>query len=320
MRSIQLLDKPVLRASYLRGFSNLFKKSLLLALSIVGTFVFVPLGAAPAQASNTIGNGDGNFLFTDMQGNADRPLRVWYHKPAACTNNSPIVIVMHGVNRDADRYAREWSPLAEKGNFIVICPQFLAGDYPTAAYPLGNVFDQNNQSVPPAKWTFSANEHLFDQVKTITGNRSERYYIYGHSAGGQFVHRFVLFMPNARYVRAVAANPGWYMMPDFRGHLFPYGLRNSGLEESSLKSAFARDFILMLGSNDLNADDPELNHSRRAEEQGATRFERGQNYFQAATAAAATTGTPLRWTLRTVPGANHSDRQMATAAAAALFN
>ena len=45
----------------------------------------------------------------------------------------------------------------------------------------------------------------FVTVKAATGNRSERYHLYGHSAGAQFVHRFLYFMPDARVAKAVAA-------------------------------------------------------------------------------------------------------------------
>ena len=38
--------------------------------------------------------------------------------------------------------------------------------------------------------------------------------MFGHSAGGQFVHRFVQFKPNSRVNYAISANAGWYTVPD----------------------------------------------------------------------------------------------------------
>src|SRR3712207_6943257 len=63
---------------------------------------------------------------------------------------------------------------------------------------------------------------LFDFVREATGNPSEQYRIYGHSAGAQFVHRLALFVPEARFATAIAANAGWYTMPTFDGKKFPY--------------------------------------------------------------------------------------------------
>jgi poly(3-hydroxybutyrate) depolymerase len=209
--------------------------------------------------------------------------------------------------------------LADKGNFLVVCPQFLEKDYPTRAYQWGNMFDDANKPIPRDKWTFAAIEHLFDEIKQMTDNNSEKYCIFGHSAGGQFVHRFVLFMPNARYKRAIAANPGWYTMPDYDGHKFPYGLRNSGLSPDDLKKSLSKNFVLMLGENDIDANDPELNKGKLAEEQGATRFDRGQNYFKAAQTTATAFGANMQWLLRPVPKAHHSDREMGVAAAPILF-
>jgi pimeloyl-ACP methyl ester carboxylesterase len=226
---------------------------------------------------------------------------------------------MHGVNRDAQRYCREWSPCAEKYNFLLVCPEFDAENYPTRAYQCGNMFDESKRPIPEARWTFTTIENLFDYVKSLTANTSKSYFIYGHSAGGQFVHRFALFMPNARYERAVAANPGWYTLPSYSGHKFPYGLRDSNLSKESLKISFSRNFTLLLGQDDLNALDPELRQTGAAEEQGATRFARGQNYFRTAQAEAAALGAQLNWKLQTVPGAHHSDTQMADAAATAFF-
>ena len=38
------------------------------------------------------------------------------------------------------------------------------------------------------------------------------------------MHRLIFFVPDARYVRAVTANSGWYTMPKFEVK-YPYGLR-----------------------------------------------------------------------------------------------
>lgn len=275
---------------------------------------------ADSTGSLQINTGAGNFQFADANGNADRPIRVWYYRPQTWTKDSPIVFVMHGVKRDAQRYLNDWAPYAEQYHFLLVCPEFDAARFSTKAYQCGNILDESMRPVPQARWTFSTIENLFDYVRLITGDKSQSYYIYGHSAGGQFVHRFALFMPNARYERAVAANPGWYTMPTYSGHKFPYGLRDSNLAESALRKSFGRNFELLLGTEDTDANDPNLRQTPSAEEQGTTRFERGQNYFRAAKSEADRLGASFNWRLETVPGSHHSDSQMAGAAAASFFS
>ena len=83
------------------------------------------------------------------------------------------------------------------------------------------------------EWSFSIVERLFDHVKSLTTIQPATYYLYGHSAGGQFMHRFVMFMREARFSKAVAANAGWYTMPDQK-IAFPYGLSGSRLAKACI--------------------------------------------------------------------------------------
>ena len=63
---------------------------------------------------------------------------------------------------------------------------------------------------------------------------AQRYHIYGRSAGGQFVHRLALFVPEARCEAAITANAGWYTVPTFAGDGFPYGLKGSAATPADL--------------------------------------------------------------------------------------
>ncbi len=273
---------------------------------------------AQVNHGSRLSEGIGSFKFVDTGGEG-KILRVWYYLPHLLTPNSPIVFVMHGVHRDADRYCRDWMPYAEQRKFLLICPEFDENQFSTHAYQRGNVVDDSGNPLPQSSWTFPILERLFDHVRALAGNSSRSYYIYGHSAGAQFVHRFVLFMPTARFRRAIAANSGWYTMPTFSGHAFPYSLKSTNLSESSLRESLSRDFVLLLGENDIDPDDPNLRKTEAAEEQGTTRFQRGENYFRTARQEAARLGVSLRWRLRTVPGAKHSDAEMTPFASQILF-
>ncbi len=300
--------------------ASAFKTSLVIISVICLTAASHGISFAQTQGTRPdLATGPGNFTFIDERGNADRPITVWYYRPQKLRKDSPILFVMHGVNRDAQRYCNNWTNYAQEHNCLLLCPEFNATNFPTRSYQLGNMYDESNNPIPESKWTFTTIEHLFDYVRTLTANVSTSYYIYGHSAGAQFVHRLVLFVPRARYRRAIAANAGWYTLPSYSDHKFPYGLRSSNLSESNLATSFGRDFVLLLGEEDLNARDAELRQTKNAEEQGPTRFARGQNFFRAAKTRATELNAPFGWQLQTVPGAHHSDSQMSKAAASMLF-
>src|SRR5262249_9554628 len=205
---------------------------------------------SPKKRAGEVRRGAGFLSSADTRGNADKPIRVWYYCPPHLAPDTRIVFIMHGMKRNGEQYRDDWQGYAAKYNFLLLCPEFDEKDYPSAAYQLGNLFDAQKQPVPKSKWTFYAIEHLFHDVTKQTDNSSETYNIYGHSAGGQFVHRLVLFVPHAHYHVAIAANPGYYTMPNYDGHEFPYSLRDSNLSKSRLKESFGRNFLLMLGEED----------------------------------------------------------------------
>ena len=56
----------------------------------------------------------------------------------------------------------------------------------------------------------------------------ERPYLWGHSAGGQFVHRALATQDSAQFEAAGAGNAGWYTMPTL-DRPYPEGLGGIGL-------------------------------------------------------------------------------------------
>lgn len=231
--------------------------------------------------------------------------------------SAPIVFVMHGKGKNADGYRDVWAAYADKYGFMVIVPRFDAETWGNL-YANGGIFVKDGKPTDPKVWSFNVIEHLFDAVKTATGNKSPQYFIYGHSEGGQFVHRLVFFLPEARYAKAVTANPGWYTMPTFDVK-FPYGLADSPATEASLKQSLERRVTVLLGSKDTDPNHPQLRKTPEAMAQGAFRFARGQNLFKTASARCETLKCNFGWTVQTVPGAAHSNRQMSGPAAAVLM-
>jgi poly(3-hydroxybutyrate) depolymerase len=268
----------------------------------------------PAAASEGRDSEDqrGHFTFTDWAGPS---LRVWYQLPDAVTPDTPVVVVMHGVNRDADRYRDEWSALAQQYGLIVIVPEFDAQRFPgSRGYNTGFFTEADGSPRPREAWSFAAIEPLFDDVRQRFGTKVQRYTIYGHSAGAQFVHRFVMFMPEARIAQAIAANAGWYTMPD-PAQAFPYGLGDTPLSAETLKAALGKPLLVLLGTADTDKQDPDLRTTPEANRQGPHRYARGQSFYAEGRKAAEEMSTHFGWTLERVPGVGHKNGLMAQAAA-----
>jgi hypothetical protein len=276
----------------------------------------VPVATAPVSG---IPVGNGQYTFTDMRGNADRPITIYTYRPAAWNSSGPVLFVMPGAGRSASPSRDGWAPYADRYSGLVIVPEFSLQYYPTDYwYNGGNMFDENGTINPRQNWSFTAIEHIFDDVRAKTGGTRASYLFFGHSAGAQFVHRLVLFLPEARYSTAVAANAGLYAWPTYTVS-FPFGLYGSPDTETDLKTIFSRKLIIMSGADDNDPNAGGLANFPEAEDQGNTRFERARNFFISAESEARQLNVPLAWEYHVVPGVGHSESGMAGPSAEILF-
>eukprot|EP00294_Goniomonas_avonlea_P008848 CAMPEP_0114552692 /NCGR_PEP_ID=MMETSP0114-20121206/7257_1 /TAXON_ID=31324 /ORGANISM="Goniomonas sp, Strain m" /LENGTH=407 /DNA_ID=CAMNT_0001737579 /DNA_START=49 /DNA_END=1272 /DNA_ORIENTATION=+ len=223
--------------------------------------------------------------------------------------DNQIVFVCHGVLRNADEYCRVWRKFSNRHRFLLLCPEFGLEHFPEVRnYQLGNMFSQSGKLLKPKKWSFTVIEDIFKALSRM-GVRRNGYSMYGHSAGAQFVHRLVQFMPKCHVETAVSANPGWYTMPSLL-EKFPYGWRASpNTTNQQMELAFSRGLVVLLGQEDTKSK--YLRQTDKALAQGPTRLQRGLKFFETAMVAAAALEVPLSWALRTVPGVGHSNKGMA---------
>lgn len=287
----------------------------MLPLAVMAGTVTACATAPMAAASERLAAGKGTFTFDGWKGPA---LPVWYHIPARVTAATPIVFVMHGRGRDPDRYRNEWSALAEANGFILAVPGFSNADFPgSISYNHGGFQDTAGTRRPRDVWAFAAIDPLFEEIRARTGSRVRTFAIYGHSAGAQFVHRYALFTPEARFHAAVSANAGSYAMPDFAVD-YPFGLGKSPVDERGLRRALGKPMVVLLGTADIDPNHDSLPREPQAMAQGPFRMARGQAFFGAAQAKAAELKTPFRWQLRYADKIGHSNGGMAAFAAPLL--
>ena len=265
--------------------------------------------AADCSGSIGLAVGSDNFVFADWDG---PEVPVWtYIPPAIDPATAPIAIILHGASRNPDAYRDAWADEAEKGGFIVIAPGFAEKDFPgLEGYAMGGVVTQAGMPQPKSRWTFSVIEPLFDDVVARLRGSQTSYNLYGHSAGSQFVHRYLYFVPEARVKRYLAANAGWYTRADM-GVAFPFGLDGTPVTEERLRVALPKDVVILLGDQDKDEKHRLLNRSPEAMKQGRHRFARGQSFYAHARDLAREKSWEFGWTLRVVPGVAHSNSGMA---------
>jgi len=240
------------------------------------------------------------------------PITLWYLRGPDTTADAPVVFVMHGVGRDADRYLAEWRDIALKNDIVVVVPEFSQIHFPgSEGYNFGHVFDSNGKLRPRGQWAYSAIEPLFDALRSHEKLLAERYWLFGHSAGAQFVHRLVMLGVTKRMIAAISANSGSYMFPLDEVD-WPFGLR--GAPATASAERFASPMILMLGDADSDPNHRSLPRQQAAMAQGPHRFARGQNFYQTSREIAAQQGYHFNWSCLVVPGVAHDNAGMARAA------
>ena len=271
----------------------------------------------------TLSFGYDSLVFTGYAPLQDKPVKVYYVIPETGNlKTMPILFAMHGADRNGPYQIDTWRSIVEDKGVILIAPQFTKALYPEINYQYGGVSYSSSSFVAREEelWTYQIIESLFDYFKENTGNRSKTYDIWGHSAGSQFTHRFLLFMENARVRRAVSSNAGSYTFPSpdgvsYNGKSFgyPYSIKDAGRTKEQLAKYFARDLTVHLGKADTattREQDSQLPVSDGAEAQGKCRYERGKNFYATARHIADSVGLPFNWKLVEVPGVPHSSRRM----------
>ncbi len=249
-----------------------------------------------------------------------------------------VVIVVHGIARNADEYFDYTQGAAQleglEDQVLILAPHFKVESDPR----------ESNELYWRDSWKFgdlSANGNFssYDILDRIIENIGlsgkfpalKKIILIGHSAGGQVIARYAAGSPIIdRYplqISYVISNPSSYLYfsperfnqkngfvipevncPDY--HSYPYGIRetnsymgHTGPEELQVRFNH-RKVTLLLGESDTLSD--YLDTSCEANLQGKDRFERGLNYYKFIK-----TFYPESYLqLKTVPNIGHSGREM----------
>ena len=254
------------------------------------------------------------FTFTSW----NKPdLDVFYHLPKTIDNDTKVLFVVHGNTRNADDYLNSWIRLTKDKNIAIFAPHFKRSSFIS--------FNTLQMSTSNGKirtdtdlYLHNSIDTLFKYIKAKFKLKDKLYDIYGHSAGAQFVHRYLLMSDNPSVNKAVAANAGWYTF--LNGADFPYGVKNPpiSLTDSNVKKFLSTNLYILIGTNDIDVDSS-INKSKGAQKQGINRLQRAKNFFTYTESIVEQNNLEFKWKYQAVPGAPHSNKVMSKAAVLVLF-
>ena len=256
------------------------------------------------------------YVFTEWEG---APIDVITYIPPNATANTPVLIVIPGASRDAQRFHASWLDLAKRNHFSVLTigakKSFFPDEY---SYNAGGVITENGDLVDESKWLFNVIDPIFNDFKKRYGFLSEKFYLFGHSAGGGFVHRYLLFSKETPVIKAVAANPAFVTLPD-KNILYPFGLKGIPNSDKDIKSWVNEKMAILLGEDDLGPRTKPLSNGQMAREQGPNCLERGKLLYSSVNSEAKALDIKCGWNLITVPGVGHDNFNIAPVACEYLF-
>ena len=270
--------------------------------------------------SNLFENMIGVIEYTNYEPLSNKPFNIHYYIPTTVNQTTaPILFIFPGTDRNADDYLETWITLADQKGVMVFAFEFSVNYYPMSTnYQTGFILDENGNLNNEDVWTFSVIEPVFDFIKTNLVNNTNSYNMFGHSAGGQFVHRFVQFKPNSRVNYAISANAGWYTVPDTSVD-FPYGLKNTGISNEDLQNSYLKNLEIHLGQNDNNPNDPALRKTPEANIQGLHRLSRGRYFVNQSDSISQSLNFPSSWVKKELENVGHEQQKMAVFAAQEMY-
>ena len=290
-----------------------------------------------------INKGSGHFIINGGAIHQTDTINIYYHMPQNFTPSSKVLLVIPGAGRNADDYRDSWVEASEKYSVLIVSPSYPEKEYNYGDYHLGGIVKDLNLSkgvsfkegtnqvhidetaiefhVNPKRedWIFIDFDRIFKLVKNATKSNQRKYDLFGHSAGGQILHRLALFNPDSKADRILASNAGTYTLPDYDTN-FPFGMKNVGISQKKLAKSFNNKLVLLLGELDNETETRgRMLRSETADKQGTNRLARGNNFYEFSKELSKGLGMKFNWKLEVIPNVGHDQKKMAEAAAGYLY-
>ena len=245
----------------------------------------------------------------------------YFYLPTNPSDPPQSLVVVHGTpakelsaGETAFYYAENWAPFAEEQGWLLIVPAFNQADFSSRKGEITDVLTGYRglfgREIPADEWVL----RLLGLGRDALGWPEAPFLLYGHSAGGQYVGRFLVTHPEL-VERAVISAAVTYPQPDL-AVAWPYGMGELSSEiiwedgtsaqvevypdlEKWLEATQVQVKVIV-GLNDL---EPQLS---RPGQDGKTRLAIGQNWVEAMGEFAAENGMESAIHFEAIPGKGHS--------------
>ena len=242
-----------------------------------------------------------------------------------------ILVVAHGMlgknqqaAQQARTYAERWIPYAEQHGLIIIAPVFDDERFGNLSQGYGGYRNLFGKYIGADDFV----NRLVAQYSRQTSSGSNQFYLYGHSAGGQFVARYSVTHPE-RIIQAVISAAGRYSYPDTSA-AWPYGagrlnktinwdngavVRQERVSPQLINYAKAADKVqIVIGALDTKAQDKRPAHI------GKNRIELANSWAASMNNLAHSYNMAGNIRVHQVAGVGHDSARLTTHAAYLLFN
>lgn len=253
--------------------------------------------------------------------------------PTTMSGAPKILVLIHGTplksepaEWNGEYYITNWIDFAEEYGFVLLAPVFNQEDFSSRLgdHALSGYRGLFGREIGADEWVL----RLVEAYQQAFGTEIEKFYLYGHSAGGQFIGRFLVTHPE-RVERAVITAAATYPHPNSE-IAWPFGMGELHAEiewdsetvnqldivpdEEKWLSATQIPLTVIVGLNDR----AELPVSLIPGQKGNNRYVIARNWVQDMAAFAEENGLESRFKLEIVPGIGHTMRGLLSYSQVAL--
>jgi pimeloyl-ACP methyl ester carboxylesterase len=240
-----------------------------------------------------------------------------------------MLVIAHGSTAETtseqdfrklvESYIHRWAKFADDHGLIAVAPMFDHNFGSWVSEPgmiLGGYRGLAGKEIGADEFV----HQIVAQYKHQS-NGEERFYLYGHSAGGQFAGRYAVRHPD-RVQAVILSAPGRYAFPDPQAP-WPYGQKEVTVrarpgeaprvirpDRDGWRKAAALPITVVVGTADTEPQPPRADHI------GTTRIDYARQWVEAMTRIAPEGKNRVR--LVTVPGIGHSSSGLTPACQKAL--